>query len=640
MACTQKHMETRKTKPAWTPVGRGRGNSLFFAMVLGLSFFCATGLDAQDESFTASAPAVVQLGEQFQYVIEGPRRGDVTLPPLDGFQLLAGPFSSISSHSQWVNGKMSMETSVTYTHILRPVREGTFTLPPATVRAGRKEFKTNEVQITVSGAGTQASPQPGPGGGTAGEPGQAGSEARESPADDPVFLRVIPSKRNVYVGEQFVSGLKVYTRVNTRPASAAKDLPYEGFYKTSLDPDASAQRQDINGQQYVTQVIQRHILIPQKSGDITIDPYESDWMIQQRVQRRSSSIFDDFFDDPFFSGVQEVPQKLATLPVTIHVKPLPPGAPEGFTGAVGDFNMKAELSTEELEVNEALSLKVTIRGTGNLPLLGAPEVNLPLDHDLYDVTRSVNTTTSGNRISGSVTFEYPIVVRHAGRFRIAPVRFAWFDPASGHYETASTREFSFTVLKGESGEMPANAYVPGIIQESVSNIGTDIRDITRAPVQLMPLAYTLMGQRWYRMLFLLAGLLAIAVIVLIRTLTRRNADLSLVRNRQANRTARSRLRKADSYRKSGDQDGFYEEVGKAIWGYMSDKLNIETSALSRDLIQQELAERGVGEDLLGEWSRILDESEFSRFAPSAEKSDVEELYRDAARLIRNLENSL
>jgi hypothetical protein len=174
----------------------------------------------------------------------------------------------------------------------------------------------------------------------------------------------------------------------------------------------------------------------------------------------------------------------------------------------------------------------------------------------------------------------------------------------------------------------------------VASIGTDIRDITRAPLQFMPLAYTLMGQRWYKMLFLIAGVLAVLIIILIRTVSRRNADLSLVRNRQANRTARSRLRKADTYRRSGDRDGFYEEVGKAIWGYMSDKLNIETSFLSRDMIRQELTGHGVGEDLLGEWSRILDESEFSRFAPSSEKSDVEGLYRDAAQLIRNLENSL
>ena len=410
----------------------------------------------QDGTFKATAPAVVRVGEQFQYVIEGSEQGDVLLPALDNFQLLAGPFSSYSSHSQWINGKMTMNTVVSYTHVLRATREGSFTIPAATVKVGRKEYRTNEVQVSVN-AGNQPVPDPG------GNPTQPPQSAPSAPADNPeIFMRVIPSKREVYVGEQFVSGLKVYTRVNTRPASASKDIPYEGFYKKSLDPDANAQRQVIGGQQYISQVIQRHILIPQKTGEVVIEPYESEWMIPQRVQRRSSrSIFDDFFDDPFFSGVQEVPSKLATLPVNIRVKPLPGGAPEGFTGGVGKFSMTAGLSAGEIAVNEALSLTVTISGTGNLPLLDVPEVKLPRDHDLYDVTRKVNTGTAGNRINGSVTFEFPIVARHAGNFRIAPVVFSWFDPESEQYRTTSTNEFTFTVLKGEVEDGTGAVYEPG-----------------------------------------------------------------------------------------------------------------------------------------------------------------------------------
>ncbi len=593
-------------------------------------------LNGQDGDFSATAPATVRLGDQFQYVIEGSEQGDVTLPSLEGFQLMAGPFSSYSSHSQWINGKMSMEKVVTYTHILRATKQGTLTIPPSTVRVGRKDYKTNSVQVSVN-QGSESAPAPGQSQPSQGE----GESAHETDASDQVFLRVLPSKKEVYVGEQLVSALKVYTRVNTRPASAAKDLPYEGFYKKSLDPDDAAQRQDIDGQQYVTQVIQRHILIPQKSGKIVIEPFESDWMIQQRVQRRSSnSVFDSFFDDPFFSGVQEVPATLSTRPVTINVKPLPDGAPEGFTGAVGSFTMKAELSADEIEVNEALSLKVKIHGTGNLPLLGEPLVSLPLDHDLYDVSRALNISTSGNRISGDVTFEYPIVARHAGRFRIAPIQFAWFDPSKQRYMTETTDEFSFTVLKGEAEDSNGVVYIPGVMHENVDNIGTDIRDIIRPVPELTPMATSLLGKSWYRLLFLLVALLTLLVFSLIKIMTRRNADLRLVRTRKASRSARNRLKKAEKYRKGGDEDRFYEEIGKAIWGYLADKLNIETSALSREVITSELLSRGVGEELLKEYSRILDASEFSRFAPSSEKSDINQLYKEAALLIRNLENSL
>ena len=603
--------------------------------------FIAVVVNGQDETYRASAPAVVRAGEQFQYVIEGSKQGELSLPAMEGVQLLAGPFSSYSSHSQWVNGKHTMETVVTYTHVLLASSKGTYTIPATSIRVGRKEYKTNAVKITVTASGSQQSQQ----GGQAGTGGSAaaGSEgtSEEVGGSDPVFLRVIPSKREVYVGEQFVSALRVYTRVNTRPASGTKDLPYEGFYKKSLDPDANATRQDINGEQYVTQVIQRHILIPQKSGKIVIEPFESEWMVQQQIQRRrSNSAFDSFFDDPFFGGVQEVPTKLLTKPVSINVKPLPAGAPAAFTGGVGSFTMKAVLSADEVEVNEALSLKVTVRGTGNLPLMGEPEVNLPPDHDLYDVSRSLNTSVSGNRINGSVTYEYPIVARHAGRFRIAPIQFSWFNPASGKYESTTSGEFTFTVLKGDAENGSGTVFVPGIMQESVENLGTDIRDISRTAPELTPVARSLMGQRWYRLLYLVTLVLAILVILYIRTVSRRNADLRLVRNRQANRSARNRFKQADKYRKNGEEDRFYEEIGKAIWGYLGDKLGIETSGLSREAISAELASRKVAKELLDEFSRILDESEFSRFAPSVEKSGTDQLYRDALQLIKNLENCL
>ncbi|RLD69617.1 MAG: hypothetical protein DRI98_10100 [Bacteroidetes bacterium] len=559
------------------------------------------------------------------------------LPEMDGFQLMAGPFSSYSSHSQWVNGKMTMETVVTYTHIFRANQAGTFTILPANVRVGRKEYKTNQVKITVTGSASQQSSQ---GDNNQGASSNGSTGSPDSNGSDPVFLRVLPSKKDVYVGEQLVSTLRVYTRVNTRPAGGTKDIPYEGFYKKSLDPDASATRQDINGEQYVTQVIQRHILIPQKSGKIVIEPFESEWMVQQRVQRQSNSVFDSFFDDPFFNGVQDVPTKLATRPVTINVKPLPPGAPEGFTGGVGNFTMTAELSEDEVEVNEALSLKITIRGTGNLPLLGRPEVNLPPDHDLYDVSHSMNISVSGNQIGGSVTYEYPIVVRHAGRFRIAPVQFSWFDHGTGKYRSSTSSEFNFTVLKGDAEDGSGSVYIPGIMQENVEDLGTDIRDITRMLPVLTPVAYSLMDQRWYKMIYLIALLVFIMIILYIRAVSRRNADLRIVKNRKASRSALNRFKLADKYRKNGDEDRFYEEVGKAIWGYVADKLNIETSGLSREGISAELASRNVSPEVMEEFSRIIDESEFSRFAPSSQKSGTEQLYRDAMQLVRNLENSL
>ncbi len=607
-------------------------------LLTGLYIF-SLQLEAQDVVFTASAPSAVQVGEQFQFVIEGSERADVRLPVLDNFQLMGGPYSSYSSHSNWVNGKMTQKTLVSYTYIFRALREGTFTIPAVTLKVGRKEYGSNEVEIVVNPAGSRTVPE------AAGEAEKQGGPDEgtglSSSADEAVFLRVIPSKKELYMGEQFVSSLRIYTRVNTRPGSAASDLPYEGFYKNSLDPDPSASQQEINGQVYVSQVIQRHILIPQKTGDLEIAPYKSDWMVPQRVERqRSNNPIDAFFNDPFFNSIQDVPVTLSTLPVKIHVKPLPSGAPVGFTGAVGDFDMKASLSSTEIGVNEALSLKITVSGTGNLPLLGEPEVNLPPDHDLYDVSRSLQTGTSGNRISGSVTFEYPIIARHAGRYRIAPVQFAWFDPDTESYKTALTEEFNFSVLKGDQDAGSAEVYVPGVVPENVRDLGTDIRDISRLAPVFSKVNSSLFGSTWYRLFYPLAFTFAVLLIILMRLLARRNADLTLVRNRKAGRSARARLKKAERYKKTNDPDGFYEEIGKAIWGYLSHKMNIETSGLSREVVLEEMSGRNVPEELQNELLKILEESEFSRFAPSSEKSDMSRLYNDAALLIKNLENSL
>ncbi|MBN1132732.1 MAG: protein BatD [Bacteroidales bacterium] len=603
---------------------------LFFIPVISFT------LKAQDTEFKASAPATVRVGQQFQYTVEGSEQGSVTLPRNDAFQVLAGPFSSISTQSQWVNGKMTMSTVVSYTYIFRANTEGEYTLEPSVIKAGRKEYMTNEVAIRVVDDGTPSSSS---------APGDPQPDSKAAEEDVPLFMRVIPSKTDVFIGEQLVSALKVYTRVNTRPGSSTKDFPYEGFYKKAVDPDQSAGRETVNGQEYVSQVIQRHILIPQKTGKLVIEPYESEWIIQQRVQRqRPGSLFDDFFDDPFFSdpfgSYRDVPATIRTMPVTINVRPLPPGAPTGFTGGVGSFSLKAELSDDEVNVNEALSLKITITGTGNLPLLGEPEVNLPPDHDLYNVNKTSSIGTAGNRLSGSVTYEYPIVARHAGKFRINPITFSWFNPERKKYECVTTGEFFFTVNKTDTEQGIGQIYVPGAMGERVENIGTDIRDILRAPAELVPLSFTLSGSRWYWVAHILIFLLFVILFVILRIIIRRQADLKLMRNRKASKMARLRLKKADRFRKELDEEMFFEETGKAIWEYLCDKLGMDVSQLSVENVQAALIERGVTEDIVEELKRIVGESEFSRFAPSSEKSNMDDIYRDAENLIKNLEQNL
>jgi hypothetical protein len=603
-------------------------------------------LKGQDAVFKASAPATVQAGQQFQYTIEGNEQGNIELPAMENFDLLAGPFTSFSSSTQWVNGKMTASTTASYTYILRGNAPGEFTIPPAKITVKKETFSTNAVQVNVTGAGnTSSSGSQGSQPGSQTVQGQDNSGSLSGSAAQPVFLRVLPSKKSVYVGEQLVSELKVYTSVNTRPTGGLKEIPYEGFYKQALEADQVSSRENINGKMHVTQVLQRHVIIPQKSGKIVIEPFESEWTVPRRVNRqRSGSIFDEFFDDPFndpfFDRYQDVPVTISTEPVTINVKPLPPGAPAGFTGGVGDLEFSAKLSADQVTVNDALSLVVTVRGTGNIALLGAPKIDFPPDHDVYETTRSTNISTSGNRVSGSVTFEYPIVARHAGNFRIAPLRFSWFDPAAETYRTITTKEFTFNVLKGEGTDQGAQIFMPGARGENVENIGTDILDINRGIPLFRPIGITPLVHFRYWILYIVLALLFVATIVVLPTWFRQRADVRLMRNRKASKMARNRLRLADKARKAGDAETFFEEVEKAIWGYLADKLSIEVSSLSRDRVSEVLQGAGISETLQEELVRIIDDCEFSRYAPSSEKSDMHILYTEAIRLLHNLDQNI
>ncbi len=600
----------------------------------------AVTLYAQEPEFVASAPATVQVGQQFQYTVEGNERGDVQLPALENFDLLAGPFANLSSSTQWINGKMTAKTTASYTYVLRGNQPGNHTIPPAQVKVKRESYATNAVEISVTGsaAGTASSSSTG---NQTGSGSQAGSSTNASASEQPVFLRVLPSKTSVYVGEQFVSELKVYTSVNTRPAGGLKEVPYEGFYKHALEADQTSSRESIGGTPHVTQVLQRHVLIPQKTGKLVIEPFKSEWTIPQRVTtQRPRSMFDDFFNDSFFDRVQEVPVEISTKPVTINVKPLPGNAPAGFTGGVGDLKFSAKLSDDQLAVNDAVSLIVTISGTGNISLIGEPKIDFPPDHDLYETTKSTNISTSGNRVSGSVTFEYPIVARHAGKYRIAPVSFSWFDPVAGRYMTTTTEEFNFTVEKGDEMDAEGQIYMPGIRGDEVQDIGTDILDIRRTVPVFTIAGKSPLDNAIYWISYILLFILFLVVAFTMRIYYKRNADVRLIRNRKASKMAKSRMRIADKARKANDMEKFFEETEKAIWGYLSDKLTIELSSLSRDSVSELLVEAGVSEDLQSEMIRIIGDCEFSRYAPSSEKSDMQKLYNDAVSLLHNLEQNI
>ncbi|MBE0679911.1 MAG: protein BatD, partial [Bacteroidales bacterium] len=451
-----------------------------------------------------------------------------------------------------------------------------------------------------------------------------------------ISLRLILGTREVYVGQPVTATLKLFTRTNL---SGINDLRYpdlKGFLREDIEtpPLRSLESEVIDGVQYGTGILQRFILYPQISGDIRIDPVEITAMVQQR-----SNVRDPFFDDPFFdnffSGVSTVPQKVATQPVTIRVKPLPTPRPADFYGAVGSFELTSSLSAMQAEVNDAITLTVTLKGSGNLNLAGEPLINFPHGIEKYDPNTTVKSTGSA---SGSKTFEYLLIPRNTGSFDIPPVSYTVFDPRQEKYVTLRTGGYSVTVT-GTPGQSEAAgpAYIPGA---DVRYLGQDIRFIRNGSGGLTLTAAPLVATTYYWLWFALALFITAVVLLFRREQMKRNADIAGVRNRKAARNARQRLARANTLLKSGKTELVNSEIAKALWGYLSDKLSIPLSELNREKCYAALGARKAGGELITELDLILSATEYSQYAPKSEGESPAGLYRRAAALIGRLDNVL
>lgn len=597
------------------------------ALILFVSI--AVNTFAQDGQITASAPSSVVVGQSFNYTISGDFSGDVELPSLKGFRLVGGPSTFVSQQSSFINGRMESTKTVTYTYVLLAQDEGEWVIPSATVTSGRKTFKTNEVSIKVVKS-SQAAQTP-----------QSSGGNQETTGSEKVFIRQIPSKSSVYQGEQLVFSTKIYTQ-EALNISNFKGPGFDGFWRNDLDADNNAQQERINGQVYLTQVFKRELLTAQKSGPLTIAPADIECAIRKKVSR-GRSVFDDPFGDPFFDRYENVIQGFKSNSVTITVKPLPSGAPEGFNGAVGSYKMKAEVNKTKLKVNEAVSLKLHISGSGNIELIKPVKINFPPDLEVFDPKSNNNFKYAETGTSGTIDFEYILIPRHAGNFRIAPVVFAWFDPSDGKYKSEKSSEFTFAAEKGENddpGYYTSNAGQQGLSEggKEVASLAHDIRFIRITPPGLKPIGKSIFGSTLFIFAYIFPVIILLAIIIFRRERIRRNADINAVRNRKARKLAEKRLKNASLLLKSGNQE-FYDEILKAVWGYLADKLGISVSELSREKIATELQQKKLEPEVLQSLWNLLDECEIARYASST-GGDKQKIYNDAIALISVLQEKI
>jgi hypothetical protein len=602
-------------------------------------FFLGTGgIFSQNISFKGISNNAVVANQQFQvrYILTtgGESGKDIRVPEVNGLELLFGAtLSTQSSSTQIINGNVSTQLNLTYTCVFMARQEGTYTIPPATIKVGNSEYKSNEITIKVlppdqtNAAASQNSRNQE-------STAQTGNAGTIDGSD--LFVRMHVSKSSVYENEGFLVTFKLYSVVDISGFDNIKFPEFESFIAQEIEQPANNQMhlENYNGRNYHTFVLKQTILYPQRSGKITIGAGKFDANVRVRASRqRPRSFFDDFFD-----SYQNVKKTLASPPVTIDVKALPPGKPASFSGAVGDYKMMSSISSTQLKANDAVTIKVTISGSGNIKLVKNPEIVFPADFDVLDPKVDVNTRVSTTGVTGNKVIEYYAIPRYAGNFTIPKAQFSYFDLKSGTYKTLSTEEYQLQVEPGEGGTS-APTVTGGTNKEDIRYLGQDIRHIKTGTFSFQKKEF-LFGSLIYWLIYLIPSVLFIVFFIYFRKLVRQNANIALTRTRKANKVATKRLKTANKYLKEDQRESFYDEILKAVWGYLSDKLSIPVSSLTKDTVEAELTRYGAKDDLISQFREILDTSEFARFAPAGGHGAMDELYHSTVNAINKMENTI
>lgn len=604
-------------------------------LILGIS-----GVQAQ--KFVAFANKnQVSVGEVFQvsFRLENAKASNISYPDFNGFDVMGGPNTSQSM--QIVNGQVSQ--SVTYSYYLRPKKVGKITVAPASTTVNGETLTTNSVTIEVgagdpnsSSSGSNANP-------STAAPSNEGAPSAElmKQIRESVFIRAIPSKTSVYQGEQFSVTYKLYTRASLADLSLSSSPAYKDFWVENLDVGQTQYKQEVyNGQNYNTAIIKKVILFPQRSGKLTVDPIELEAQVRVKVQnqRRRKSIFDDFFDDPFFGSFRDVPFTFSSRSLAINVNPLPiEGRPATFAGIVGNYSLDVSLDLNETETGEPVTMKVIYEGTGNIKTLPEPKLDFPPDFEAWDAKIGDNTSTRGGLVQGRKSFDYLIIPRNPGEYKLPVVELVSFDPDKGRYVRQSSPTFSLTVT-GEPQQVSQN--IAGLGKEDIELIGEDIRFINTVPGKWDEQEVSFWGSGTFWALCAAPFLLFTLLWYNKQRQEQLASDVAGTRSKKATKIAKKRLEKAHTFLKNQDERSFYNEISQALWGYLGDKFNLDTASLSRDSIRNKLIERNVSEELIARATDVLDTSEMALFAPSSNGTHMTEAYQAAEKLITDLENSI
>ncbi|HIZ26326.1 BatD family protein [Barnesiella sp. An55] len=590
---------------------------LFFSLV------CVASLWADNVRFSVSGPRQVIQGQQFQleYTLYNASGKNLRLPEFSGCKVLYQGTSSGTSVSV-VNGKVDRQTTETHVITLRADKEGSYTFSPATISADGRTLSTNTWKLTIL-------PPDKAGASTGQSSGRSGGQSSDGTA---LFVRTILSKSKVYEQEAVLATIKLYTQASGIQAENYSFPSFEGFVVQDIDlpQNTSFDLENYNGVNYKVAVLKQCLLFPQRTGKITVTPGKFDFQVQTY----------ELVNGPF--GPMRVPQgvsrSVSTNSATVEVMSLPSGKPASFMGGVGDFSLSSSVSSTHVKANEAITLKLIIKGSGNLKYLKNPDLKLPNDFETYDPKVDVSVKASAGGVSGTRTVEYTTIPRFAGTFKIPAVEFSYFDIKSKSYKTLRTEEYEITVDKGAPGSGGKAANFSN--KEDLKLLNQDIHYIKLNNMNLVQTPTVYIGSWTYWLWYIIPALAFIVFVIINRKQAKANANVALMKNRKANKVASKRLKVAGKYLKNHDKEHFYDEVLKAVWGYLSDKLGIPTSELTKDNVAAELEKYGAGAELIAEFNDILGRCEFAQYAPSQSDEAMDELYAHTVGAIGKMENTV
>lgn len=592
-----------------------------------LILFCtlvfAAGAWAEDVRFSVDGPRQVIQGQQFQleYTLYNASGKDLNLPDFTGCKVLYQGTSSGTSVSI-VNGNVNRQTTETHVITLRAEKEGSYTFSPATISADGRTYSSNTWKLTILPPDKTSA--------SSGSNRQAGGQSSD---DTALFIRTVLSKTRVYEQEALLATIKLYTRASGVQAQNYSFPSFEGFVVQDIDlpQNTSFELENYNGVNYKMAILKQCLLFPQRSGKITITPGTFEFQVESF----------QLVNGPF--GPMRVPQgverTVSSNAVTVDVLPLPSGKPASFMGGVGNFTLSSSISSTHVKANEAITLKLVFKGSGNLKYLKNPELKLPNDFDTYDPKVDLSVKASAGGVSGTRTVEYTTIPRFAGTFKIPAVEVSYFDTKSKEYKTLRTEEYEVTVDKGAPGS--GGKTVSNFSnKEDLKLLNQDIHYIKLNKMKLVQTPAVYIDQWVYWLWYILPAVAFIVFVFINRKQAKANANVALMKNKKANKVALKRLKIAGKYLKNHDKEHFYDEVLKAVWGYLSDKLNIPNSELTKDNVAAELAKYGAGEELIAEFNDILGRCEFAQYAPAQSNEAMDELYNHTVEAIGKMENTV